>query len=415
MKKTTYLIIGSLCLLYSCSHQDNLAELSNFEDNNFSKDQNTNFISTSQIEDIANDIFVTNNTVFSKGGEKKDIRDIKPIGSDENLPSYYVINYEDGGFLIMSSDKRALPVLAFSEEHNFNLDTNTFPGSLVDWLKSQDEYILKVRDGVADGSIITVGEELWEIANIENYISSKTNDKNKTIASKSSCSGPTVTLQYGPLTSTTWGQLDGYNNSAPDYDCTNTDNGRTPTGCVATAMAQIMKYHEHPSSYNWSIMPDGKGSDETSRLMKDAGDSVNMNWGCKASGALTSDTPSAFKNTFGYSSAEYTEFNDSTLESELAAGFPVILRGGEKTTTWLFFTAYENGHAWVCDGIRRVSAPAQINMGRAGLQTVCVQSWSYYMNWGWGGKDNGWYSYGNWQVDGYSFDDENEMVYNIRK
>lgn len=147
--------------MYSCSHQDNLAELSNFEDNNFSKDQNTNFISTSQIEDIANDIFVTNNTVFSKGGEKKDIRDIKPIGSDENLPSYYVINYEDGGFLIMSSDKRALPVLAFSEEHNFNLDTNTFPGSLVDWLKSQDEYILKVRDGVADGSIITVGEELW--------------------------------------------------------------------------------------------------------------------------------------------------------------------------------------------------------------------------------------------------------------
>ena len=37
------------------------------------------------------------------------------------------------------------------------------------------------------------------------------------------------------------------------------------------------------------------------------------------------------------------------------------------------------------------------------------------MNWGWGGKDNGWYSYGNWQVDGYSFNDENEMVYNIRK
>lgn len=179
-------------------------------------------------------------------------------------------------------------------------------------------------------------------------------------------------------------------------------------------MAQIMKYYEHPSSYNWSLMPDSFGSNETSRLMRDAGDSVNMDWGCNGSGATTSDADDALKTTFGYSSANYQDFSISTTKSELNNGFPVILKGGERGTVWLIFNVYENGHAWVCDGIREYTVPTQVQAGPHGTITVCVKAWTYHMNWGWNGTYNGWYS-GGWQVGSDSFSYEAGMVYNIRE
>lgn len=375
-KKLFYLCAGALFLLNSCSQQDDETEVSNLGDDSLSNEQNTNFIGTSEVEDIANDIFVADNTVFSKGGAKKKIANIKPIGSDDDLPSYYIINYEHGGFLIMSGDKRALPVLAFSDEHNFDLEAESFPGLLIDWLESQDKYIHKIREGVANDSLISVDKEQWEIANIEHFIASKVGENSKSATSKTSCSSATLNFQYGPLISTNWGQGTGYNNSAPNYGCTQTSNGRTWTGCVATAMAQIMRFHEHPSTYNWSIMPNNSGSNETSRLIRDAGDSVGMDWGCDGSGSQTSDSANALKNTFGYSSANYMDFSISTTKSELGAGFPVILRGGERVTKWLIFNVYDNGHAWVCDGIREYTVPVRIQAGRYGYITVCRNAWS---------------------------------------
>ncbi|UOY05907.1 C10 family peptidase [Muricauda sp. SCSIO 64092] len=402
-----------MCLFISCTQQDNESDISVFGENNLPEEQDTNFIGSSEIENIANDIFVTEKTIFSKDGMKKNIVDIEPIGTNEEKPSYYIINYEDGGFLIMSGDKRALPVLAFSDENNFDLDAESFPGLLIDWLESQDSYIKKIREETTNDSIISVPEEEWNIENIENFIASKANNKNASVLGKTNCSSATLDFQYGPLLSTNWGQGAGYNNSAPDYGCTDYINGRTPTGCVATAMSQIMRYYEYPSSYNWSIMPNNIGSDETSRLMRDAGDSVGMNWGCSGSGAQTSNVPNALKSTFGYSSANYTDFSIPYTKTELSLGYPVILRGGERVTKWLIFNVYDNGHAWVCDGIREYTVPVRIQAGRWGYITTCQNAWTYHMNWGWSGSHNGWYSSG-WQVGNDSFSYEAGMVYNIR-
>lgn len=188
-----------------------------------------------------------------------------------------------------------------------------------------------------------------------------------------------------------WGQYKGYSDLTPDYDCS-TSNGRTPTGCVAIAIAQVMRYYEHPSTYNWSSMKNSEGTMETSRLMKDAGNAVDTLWDCEYSAAKNSNVPSALKTTFGYSSASHQSFNSSKVESEIKAGFPVILNGGERKTSWIFFHSYVNGHAWVCDGTKATRAPAQITAGRWGTITICVKNQSFYMNWGWGSLCNGWYS-----------------------
>lgn len=88
----------------------------------------------------------------------------------------------------------------------------------------------------------------------------------------------------GPLLQTTWGQGCGYNSLLQDcstpYYCYH-----AVTGCVATAMAQVMKYHTYPASYNWSGMPDTYGTTATATLMRDIGlpSAVNMNYGCSGS------------------------------------------------------------------------------------------------------------------------------------
>ncbi len=280
-------------------------------------------------------------------------------------------------------------------------------------MESQDKYIKEIRKNSLNDKLILVPEDEWNIKNIENYISSNMNSTNKPQSVNESGTG-SLTFQYGPLLSTSWGQGVGYNDLAPNNGCSNYSNGRTPTGCVATAMSQIMKYYQYPSNYNWTQMYDGSGSNETARLMLDAGNSVGMDWGCSGSSAETSSVPNALKSTFGYSAADYMDFSIATTKSELNAGYPVILRGGEKATKWLIFNVYENGHAWICDGIRQYSVPVRVSAGLHGYITVFHNAWTYHMNWGWSGMYNGWYS-ASWQVGSDTFTYKAGMVYNIRK
>lgn len=97
-------------------------------------------------------------------------------------------------------------------------------------------------------------------------------------------------------------------------------------------MAQVMKYHEYPTSYSWASMPAGHGTTTTSMLMKDIADALDMDYQCTGSGTDTKgDVASAFKNSFGYSSATYDDYDYLVVKSELSQNRPVILRGGRNT------------------------------------------------------------------------------------
>src|SRR5690606_36004508 len=107
-------------------------------------------------------------------------------------------------------------------------------------------------------------------------------------------------------------------------------------GCVATATAQIMKYHQFPYNYNWSDMPNLYGTTTTAGLMRDIGTAVNMNYTCDGSKANTrTEVASAFKNNFGYSSATYADYNLQIVRSELNYNRPVVLRGDRDTGGFL--------------------------------------------------------------------------------
>lgn len=155
------------------------------------------------------------------------------------------------------------------------------------------------------------------------------------------------------------------------------------------------------------------GANEIARLMRDCGDSVGMKYTCDGSSSETEDVPGALKSTFGFTSANYANFNITTCYNELVDGHPVILRGGEKGKKWLVFNVYQNGHAWVCDGMERYRMNIKVMAGQHGYEVTCVPKYTYHMNWGWNGTYNGWYS--TFENPQGSFSYKSGMVFNIRK
>jgi hypothetical protein len=209
------------------------------------------------------------------------------------------------------------------------------------------------------------------------------------------------TIPVGPLLQTMWNQNPIYNKYCPS-----TGGVQAPTGCDATAMAQVMKYWNYPISgstnltdtdndssdgisgtftatvggqyYQWQNMPNSllpntnqNQINQVAKLMYDCGVAAKMDYGMTVSSANPDDARKALINTFGYNPSSSLEQrnNYSTnnwllkIESELNSGNPVIYSG---------YDPVAGGHTWVCDGYNS-----------SGL---------FSMNWGWGGSSNGFYA-----------------------
>lgn len=196
-----------------------------------------------------------------------------------------------------------------------------------------------------------------------------------------------------PLMTTKWNQGAPYNNMCP------TVNGTpTYTGCVATAMAQVMNYHKWPLrgtgsnsyewnngtlsmdfstvTFDWSNMLDTYTSYNSTQasavanLMKACGYSVLMGYGTNASGAYSGNVAKALLNYFGYSKGTfyyertYFPLTDwiEMLYNEVASNRPVYYSGSNPT----------GGHAFVLDGYKSGDY--------------------FHVNWGWGGQSDGYFA-----------------------
>jgi hypothetical protein len=304
----------------------------------------------------------------------------------------HIFNFENGGFVLIAADDASIPVLGYSKSGEFSFsDEKT---NVLYWLGMYEKAMNEIRSMYLDNSE-TVKE--WD-----NILTGK-----KTMPQ---------TKPVEKLMTTTWNQSPIYNMYCP------MDGGsRSVVGCVATAMAQIMNYHEYPktgkssssynilgqtlavdyylSRYDFSKMPDylssgssAEAKHEVAQLSYHAGVSVEMMYGSDASGAYSNDVPDALKNYFKYSHttayadrSTYTSFTWRTLlKGQIDLGLPVYYSG--------YGTA--GGHAFVCDGY--------------------VDDNYYHFNWGWGGSADGNYSIDNLNPGGYTFNNGQAVVYNIK-
>lgn len=286
---------------------------------------------------------------------------------------YYVFNYGDKGFVMISGDDRALPILGYSNEGGFNPDK--IPSNARKWFEGYEEQIKTAVE-----LNIQPDENLmqkWEnVLNPE-----KRRDMPQRIVS--------------PLIKTTWNQYPYYNDLCP-YD--DEVGKRTVTGCVATAMAQIMKYWEYPetgvgskyythkkygklsanfgeTTYEWDQMPNSIDSENTpiATLMYHCGVSTNMNYGTAESGGSSASvyavinalqTYFKYRATMEITRQKYTDYEWVTMiKNEIDLGRPI------------FYVVSENyyfRHAIVADGY-----------DEDGL---------IHLNYGWGGVANGYYA-----------------------
>lgn len=302
-------------------------------------------------------------------------------------PPYYIFNNEDGGFVIIAGDDCATPILGYSDEGY--IDLNDMPIQLEELLNA---YASEIQEAVDNNLQATVEvAKSWETLK-------KAPQAYKTKA------------VVNALISTSWNQYPRYNNKCPVDASLSSLGGHPTTGCVATAMAQIMKYWEYPkkgygsksyrseyygtlyadfgsTAYDWDNMPLKLSSSTSSTqnnavatLMYHCGVAVSMNYNCDGhggSGANTLDwgggracAETALKEYFGYvSTLEGKESSSmsasawkSMLKTELDNKRPILYRG----------VSVQGGHAFVCDGYD--------------------SSDRFHFNWGWGGQSNGFYS-----------------------
>ncbi|MBR5678919.1 MAG: C10 family peptidase [Paludibacteraceae bacterium] len=274
--------------------------------------------------------------------------------------AYYVFGAEEGGFVLVSADDRLRPVIGHAYRGYY--DEQHFPENMREWLDYLTEQISNLPD---------------------TYFAGPRKQKHYT--------------EVEPLLDKIeWNQGEPYNN-----DCPSVDGKKCPTGCVATAAAQIMKYYEYPEKgrgshqykwgykgdttvlsanfnhyYDWDNMlasyKEGGYSqteaDAVSQLMSDLGIAFNMGYAPGGSGANEYVAARAMVEYFKYDSAAQVismdligaEKFEEKVAKELKFNRPVMMSGRSDS---------DSGHEFVCDGVNSDDL--------------------FHINWGWGGRFNG--------------------------
>lgn len=292
--------------------------------------------------------------------------------SGDSQPLFYVFN-RDAGFVIVSADDRAPEILGYSDAGPFDVDS----------LPDNFRYLLN-----------SYAAELESLAAAPEAIALPA----KAVERSTQATGKSVAPLLGSIL---WDQGDPYNRQCPVMS----DGGKSVVGCVATAMAQIMGYHQWPEKgtgtipgyttrsqglvideenientyYDWDHITPVYTSESTDEernavatLMYHCGISVGMDYGYE-SGAFSQDVPEALTTYFGYNRnmkllnrLYYTKAEwDSIIRHELDEKRPVYYSGASA----------QGGHAFVCDGY-----------DTNGL---------FHINWGWSGLSNGYFMLSN--------------------
>lgn len=219
----------------------------------------------------------------------------------------------------------------------------------------------------------------------------------------------TIVYSEGGTCPVQWNQGTPYN-----YFCPKIDDRNAPTGCVATAVAQLMARYQYPESYegyefNWEDMTANKhyyiintpGAVDVAHLMAALGEkkNLNMDYGKSESGAPSVNILRTLYN-FNYSSCgQYKPYNQSDVLNDLKYGYPVLLAG----TKYIFIYQLVDGrfvpkinkkeaHQWLAHGLIERRQEVFVHRKDGTLINRYLRSFWYLLcNWGWGGKDDGYY------------------------
>lgn len=340
-------------------------------------------VSVEDAKQLAADFFSADNS----GLASVDALDLAYTAGTASKPHYYVFNARDGkGFIIISADDTTAPVLGYSTEGSYN--AAALPPAMK-WVLSGLENEIKAAPSL---------KRPFTAAQRRNMVARRAGRAGERIL----------------LPTASWSQESPFNSAIP---------GRPLVGCVGTAMAIIMKYHQYPErgtgsyngvnydvAYDWDNMRtdnyrSGYSSTEAeavATLMYHAASSIGTQFGMSGSSAYEVKVPAALTNYFGYDpGVSYRKRSDVSTQSafdaivieEIKNNRPVLYCGQDVTV----------GHAFVVDGYDPATGMLHIN-------------------WGWGGADGnyngGWYAstaLNPTVSQSHHFNNLTTIIYNIKK
>ena len=293
--------------------------------------------------------------------------------TDAGAQLLYAFNIEGGGYVIASGDDRTIPILGYSLTGS--IDADNMPDNMRSWLQSYADEICRLS---------------------KSYPAFQQTEE-------------TGLAPITPLLQTTWYQIEPYDLMTPVYDGTEKSDWKgkhSATGCVATAMAQIMYYHRWPqdatttipsytfmyndkepctlpelpaTTFKWDQMLPNYTTEQpgteaqrmaVAELMRYCGQAVKMTYTPEASGTQHEFVVNALRRYFGYSQATHSvnragytiEGWKQVIWNELNHKRPVCF-GGQSSS---------GGHEFVIDGYD----------GKG----------MFHVNWGWAGKNDGYFA-----------------------
>ncbi len=291
-----------------------------------------------------------------------------------------VFGYDGGGFAVISNDDRNEAVIGYSDKA---FSAGNLPDGLQWWLDAADKALSAALSYTRDTDLTP--SEYGYKASVASFVTAR------------------------------WGQSDPYNRQCPL-----SGTSRTLTGCVATAMAQVLNYYKYPAgidrkvlpgygviegSYDWTNMADtyltdGNGTPQftdaqanaVAKLMFHCGATVSMNYGVSASGAYGYNIPEALIKTFKYNENLTYRFRAihtqkewmGMIFKELSNGRPILYGAAD---------ASFGGHAFVFDGYD--------------------SNGFVHVNWGWEGGSDGYYDVALLNPQNYHFTEQQDMVTGI--
>jgi len=241
MKKYFILLLSLFILFqFSACEQESLIESEQQSSNNVSIDEAV-FVGTNHFS-INNESPQKSKNIFPDFKSRK-IKEKKTINyNEENL--MYIINYENGGFVIVSADKRVTPILAFSETNNF-IDED-LPG-MSDWINAVSQGIIKAKKELKKAR--KEDTRLWEIYTGKQDVSINRIEP----IDDCNCDEYYESFSTGSFVDAVakWSQGYGYSWYSPSDGGCNCD--KKPAGCGPVAMAMIMNYYQYPQmTMTWS-------------------------------------------------------------------------------------------------------------------------------------------------------------------
>ncbi len=348
----------------------------------------------------------------------------------KNLPLAYNVTVRPSGHLLVAYSDDFSPVILYSDRSAFIPSRVVETDSVESWILPEthavaENFRVRHSEMLSDDGVVSVGMDkasspsfkAWQFYDQDpaSFVAMTRDVAGKTGLLKD---GPIVGAVGGPLLTTSWNQGDPrtapftYNLYTPaDSGCS-----RTYTGCVATAVAQVMKYWNWPTtgtgsksytwkppsgaawqtltanfnrSYAWSSMPASLSTSTPSsqiqavaQLMADLGVAFEMGYGCSGSGAWMGHMKTALPNYFGYRNS-ISEVSRSAVGS--ASAFFAAIKAEidasppRPVLLSIFTPSASSGHAVVADGYQ-TGATDQV-----------------HINMGWGGSYTGYYDIsGNW-------------------